>query len=917
MVNQDDTQQESPTGGQVKRSRSLFGKLLLAFLFLSVAPLFITGILVTAEVDRLREHTVRTSRTYERRAENIARSVADFLRKCESDLRRLAKLPRSDESYAAFALKHKREAWIRSGTDENPTEERVKVLLYKEVSFIDLEGKEQVLVVRGKPVSADQRRIVSDLKHTTYRSERYFQEAMQIGKDEIYVGHLSGFHVNKIEQLGIEKLIPRLKQRGNREKQIYRYILYKILRASGEVEYVNSFQERQQNVRVYRVPGKGTRILVDEPKDLTPEEVQARELELMDILNQLAPEDTREGETYDGVIRFAMPVFSEQGNRLGVVSIALDHLHLLQFTQHVKAMEIDATVFAGYRDADYTYLFDDEGWIITHPKFWNIRGADGDGRLLAPYTEKTTESEKLVGRTPVNLLHVDWNMGEGYHAVVLETRAGRTGIATSVNLSGVLRTRVYSPIFYDTGPYSKYGIFGGVMLGTRVDKFVDLMRKIGAQVVTRTSRVYQTLMVALVVSLALVLLLSVLMARGLVQPVRTLTEAARHIGLGHLDVEIPSCGQDEIGELADSFRDMTGRLKTNIEKLERRNVQLKQAQEKLLEAEQRKRLELQKEVQELQKEVTRASFSNMIVYSAPMKKIQEEIVRISNSSATVLILGENGTGKELVAEAIHKNSPRRDKLFLKINCAAYNENLLESELFGHMKGSYTGAVQNRKGLFESAHGGTLLLDEIGDMSLSMQKKLLRTLQEGEVVPVGSTQIKKIDVRIVAATNKDLFNLMREGMFREDLFHRINVISLKIPPLRERKEDILPLARHFLSVIIKKEGRAPVAIEHQAERYLEEYRWSGNVRELENAMERAVIRSRGHTLRVEDFQLAMEDDTEISLVEQADTGKTLEEVEKAYILSVLEKNLGNKKSTAKQLGIGYNTLWRKLKQYNKL
>jgi transcriptional regulator with PAS, ATPase and Fis domain len=480
----------------------------------------------------------------------------------------------------------------------------------------------------------------------------------------------------------------------------------------------------------------------------------------------------------------------------------------------------------------------------------------------------------------------------------------------------VLRTRVYSPIFYDTGAYSKHGIFGGVMMGTRVDKFITLMRRISTQISSRTAQVHRTIVWVLIGVLALVAMLSVLMARSLVRPIRMLTSAARQIGTGDLDTKVPPCGRNEIGVLADSFRDMTQSLKETIGQLERKNVELKKTQQKLLQAEKEKRRELQREVEELQKEVTRSSFSHMIAQSLPMKKIQEEIVRISRSSATVLVLGENGTGKELVAEAIHRNSPRRDKKFVRINCAAFNENLLESELFGHLKGSYTGATASRKGLFESADGGTLLLDEIGDMSLSMQKKLLRTLQEGEVVPVGSHQVIKVDVRIVAATNKDLQMLMSDGQFREDLFHRINVISIQIPPLRERRDDILSLARHFLKKFCDKEDKPDLQIDPAAESFLAEYRWPGNVRELENAIERAVIRSRGSTLWLEDFQLAVEEKDLPCVVEGTDKGMTLEEVEKAYILSVLDKNGGNKKLTAKQLGIGYNTLWRKLKRYER-
>ncbi|MBW2276774.1 MAG: sigma-54-dependent Fis family transcriptional regulator [Deltaproteobacteria bacterium] len=360
---------------------------------------------------------------------------------------------------------------------------------------------------------------------------------------------------------------------------------------------------------------------------------------------------------------------------------------------------------------------------------------------------------------------------------------------------------------------------------------------------------------------------------------------------------------------------MVANLKKTFAELEGRNEDLKQAQQKLLIAQREKRRALEQDVVELQKEIASSSFANMVIESPEMKKIQEEIIRVASSSATVLIRGANGTGKELVAEAIHRNSPRRDKKFLRVNCAAFNENLLESELFGHVRGSYTGAQGDRKGLFESADEGTLLLDEVGDMSLEMQKKLLRTLQEGEIVPLGSSRVIKIDVRLLAATNRDLEQLIQQGMFREDLYHRLNVIPIHIPPLREHKADILPLVSLFVRKIADVEGKPIVGMTAEAERFLADYPWPGNVRELENAVERAVIRSRSNQLEKDDFQLVAIDRGLPVIEEAVDREWTLAEVEKAYILSVLERNRGNKKLTAEALGIGYNTLWRKLKKYD--
>jgi hypothetical protein len=216
--------------------------------------------------------------------------------------------------------------------------------------------------------------------------------------------------------------------------------------------------------------------------------IQARELELKELIQHLAPEDIVEGERYDGVIRFAMPVESSDGKLEGIISLALDHIHLMQCTQHIKAMEDNATVFAGSRESDFAYLFDDQGWVITHPQQWWIRGVDSLGQVIDPFSEKTTASEILVGRTPINLLHLDWKIGKGLQALVHKTRAGNIGIVTYNN-----STYVYCPIFYEQVSYAKYGIFGGVMMGTRSDKFIDLLRGMNAHIVKQTSHIHRLL----------------------------------------------------------------------------------------------------------------------------------------------------------------------------------------------------------------------------------------------------------------------------------------------------------------------------------------------------------------------------------------------------------------------------------------
>lgn len=301
--------------------------------------------------------------------------------------------------------------------------------------------------------------------------------------------------------------------------------------------------------------------------------------------------------------------------------------------------------------------------------------------------------------------------------------------------------------------------------------------------------------------------------------------------------------------------------------------------------------------------------------SPEILELLDMISYVAPTEATVLITGESGTGKELVAETLHRNSDRTAQPFVKVNCAALAENLLESELFGHEKGAFTGADRQRDGTFVQADGGTLFLDEIGETSAAMQVKLLRVLQEGELQRVGGNQTIAVDVRIIAATNRDLEEEVEKGRFREDLYYRLNVVTLEVPPLRERQGDVELLAERFIERFAEKNRRTVESVSRECMQHLTAYPWPGNVRELENAIERGVILMRGNHLTEKSLPLALQKHFQEN--PQAGTAKpaTLQEAEKVLIKQTLKETDGNKSEAARRLGITRKTLQNKLQKYS--
>ncbi len=326
--------------------------------------------------------------------------------------------------------------------------------------------------------------------------------------------------------------------------------------------------------------------------------------------------------------------------------------------------------------------------------------------------------------------------------------------------------------------------------------------------------------------------------------------------------------------------------------------------------------DLDERVGHLQKELSRKYLlGNLVASSEGMKRVRDQILQVAAARSTVLVLGESGVGKELVAKAIHFNSPRREAPFIAINCSAIPVPLIESELFGHERGAFTGAVERRKGKFELADRGTLFLDEIGEMDLQTQSKLLRVLEEREFMRVGGGREVRVDVRVLAATNTDLEEMVRRRAFREDLYFRLKVISIQVPPLRERIEDLPDLAGLFLQQICRDNGLSPKRMTPKAVRVLQRYAWPGNVRELKNVLESTIITRPGEVIRSSDLPATVRGRENAPPRFRPRSGSSLEEVERAVIRRTLKHLGGNRTHAARSLGIGVRTLQRKMKAYS--
>jgi signal transduction histidine kinase len=465
---------------------TLFKKILAAMLLLSLLPLLASSFILFLDLGEVREKLadriaraadVQASESLKQRAGQVAESITSFLRDCEADLRLLAALPHTPQVLADFYASRRGEIWYRRGPGPIPREVREWIPRYSSLAIIDKSGRETFAIRDGRTVPASDLRNVSDPTATEYRSEEYFRRASQLKKGDIYVSHLTGFHITKEEQL------------------------------AGAPD----------------------------------------------------PESALNGKEYRGVIRFATPLFDRDNRFAGVAVLSLDHRHLMEFSQHILPGKDVATVFPSYQSGNYAFIFDDEGWIITHPKFWDIRGVDAAGKQVPPYTAASPPDDVNKGRIPYNLDHAGF-IHPNYPVVARLARERQAGYVDITNVGGARKVMAFAPILYDTGDYRRHDIFGAVTIGFQVDQFHELART-GVALINQQLREHVVMSSLIVAATALLVVLCAwFLSRGITRPLALLTDGARRMADGADDSRVEVAGHDEIGLLAGSFNKMAEEL---------------------------------------------------------------------------------------------------------------------------------------------------------------------------------------------------------------------------------------------------------------------------------------------------------------------------------------------------------------------
>jgi len=753
----------------------IFFLLLMFFIVLSLVPILI---IVNQSIDSLDytgkissdviESTVnkQSIELYKVNAQKLGERISDFLYACEGNLNQISMLPRTEKRYLSFSQNLKRRI---SFTNE-------KKLLFKEVAYIDRNGKEKIKVVDGKIIRNNLLKNVSIPKNTTYKTENYFDKT-KLSETGIYISHLTGWYVSRPEQL-------------------------------------------------------------------------------------------EQGKSYKGLIRFCKKITDRNGKFDGICMIALDHQHLLDFVGF-KRFEKNSLV-EQYKTGSYTYILDDEGWIIAHQKLWDLRGLNKDGNLVEPLTEKTEDWKFNSGIIPINLFHMDWRLkdyetNEPMGSIINRVQRGETVLTTMKSMGikgeteGIIRTRAYAPIFYSTYPYNKHEIFGAVAVGTSLKEFRDRSTALVEEIqkIDDDSIKYMQLL-TIFISICVVVV-SLLIAKSISSPLKLINRSLLKIAEGNFSISKITSPIIEINKLSMGVASFSDQLKAKNEKINEYVKDLEIVNKNLSVAKKELAVFLHQDYQiesdnileekihyyeNKYPEFKKIRNSTCIGNSPEFLRVLRQLVPQSQMTIPTWIYGESGVGKSALANIVHMLSPRKEKpfhVFPASEFAATDPMIVLGKLFGYGSGHGINGIEKsgQTGIIESCNGGTLLIDDIDSLPIESQAYLLRVLDGLPFHPAAgkSTNIES-DVRFLFASHIDLERKVAEGIFRKDLFRRMgaNFNKIEVPPLRVRRTDIIELAEFFIKLYCKKNNVSLKLSEKAVKLLLSHDYKEGNIGELKVLIE---------------------------------------------------------------------------------